>query len=189
MSKMLFELKYQVRFGLPIWLISTLTLLLPDIGPFIRLRGVLISIFLPGRPKGFLIGRDVTLLNVNNLYVGKNVYFAKGTWINALGGVTIEDEVSLAPYVVISSTNHGFKNGSVFRGGTHPKAVKIGRGSWLAAHSVVTAGSIIGSGVLLGANSVANGELKNSHIYGGVPAKEIKHREDNPSNITTKSEV
>lgn len=189
MSRVLAELKYQFRYGLPVWLITFLLCWLPDVGPFIRLRGLLVSFFLPNRPKGFTLGRDVTLLSINRLFIGDNVYFAKGCWVNAIGGIDIGDEVMLAPYVVMSSNNHGFKDGSVKRGGAHPAPIRIGFGTWLAAHVVVAAGVRVGKGNVVAANSVVTKDTPDDMIVAGVPAKPIKQRVDNPSCLSSKHDV
>lgn len=180
------ETRYQLRYGLPIWFILLVTNLLPDIGPCIRIRGLLVSIFLPGRPKRLTLGRDITFLSIHRLRLGSRIYIAKGSWINAIGGVTIEDEVIIAPYVVIASSNHGFRDGSAARGGAHPSPVFVGRGTWLAAHSVVTAGVRIGRGNLVAANSVATKNSTPDVVIGGVPAKVIAKRVDNPSEVQSK---
>ncbi|MEZ9356499.1 hypothetical protein AB4143_10030 [Vibrio breoganii] len=189
MSRYLKEIHYQCRYSLPVWFIQILTAFLPDIGPFIRMRGYLVSLFLPNRPKGFLLGRDVTLLNINRLYIGDYVYIAKGAWLNAVGNIHLNSEVTLSPYVVISSTVHGFKEGSVHRGGSHPAEVSVGFGSWVSSHSVVSAGVVIGKSVVIAANSVVTTSTDDNVILGGVPAKYIKPRTDNPSNFKTKHDL
>jgi len=189
MNKVRREIFYQLRFALPVWFLSTLFAWLPDSGPAVRLRGLVVSLALPGRPKRLALGRDVTLLSIDRLKIGNCVYLAKGCWLNAIGGLELEDEVVLAPYVVISTNNHGFRDGSVQRGGAHPAPVRIGFGSWLAAHSVVTAGTSLGKGTLLAANSVATKSFTENSILAGVPAEIIKVRVDNPSLIVSKHDV
>lgn len=189
MSKHIREISYQFRFGLPVWLLCLLTSWLPDTGPTIRLRGFLVAFFLPGRPRCFLLGRDVTLLSINRLTVGHSVYIAKGSWLNAIGGICLEDEVILAPYVVMSSNNHGFKDGSVAKGGAHPAPIKIGFGSWLAGHSVVAAGVTVGRGNIVAANSVVTKDTPDNVLVAGVPAVVVKDRIDNPSDITNKHDI
>lgn len=187
--KIFSEIKYQIRYGLPIWFCMLITSWLPDISIFVRIRGWMVAAFLPKRPKGFLLGRDVTLLAVDRLFIGNKVYLAKGTWINAIGGVFIEDEVVVAPYCVMSSNNHGFKEGSVHRGGAHPASITIKFGTWVAAHAVVTAGVVVEKGNIIGANSVVTKSTESDFIYAGVPAKKVKERIDNPSEITSKHEI
>ena len=189
MNRVFAVLKYQARYGVPVWFFCLLLCWLPDIGPFIRLRGLVVSLFLPNRPKGFTLGRDVTLLSINRLLIGDNVYIAKGCWINSIGGVEIESEVMLAPYTVMSSNNHGFKDGSVKRGGAHPAPISIGYGTWLAAHVVVAAGVTVGKGNVIAANSVVTKDTPDNVVVAGVPAKPIKERVDNPSELTSKHDV
>lgn len=189
MSRIIFELRYLVRYGIPVWLGLLLTNWLPDIGPIIKLRGFVVSVFLPGRPRGLTLGRDLTLLSIHKLRIGSRVYIAKGVWINAIGGLMIEDEVIIAPYAVIATSNHGFSEGSAARGGGHPAPVILGRGSWLAAHAVVTAGVRIGRGNILGANSVATCDTPDDVIIGGVPARVLGPRVDNPGNVFGKHDV
>ena len=125
---------------------------------------------------------------LNRLTIGNNVYLAKGTWLNAFGTVEIEDEVMTGPYVVIASSNHGFKDGSCRFGGAHPAPIKIGRVSWLAAHAVITAGVTIGRGDIVGANAVVTKDTPDNMFVAGIPAKVIREREDNPSEVKSRHE-
>lgn len=189
MHKILMEIKYQVRFGAPVWLVMLFFSWLPDMGPIMRLRGLLVSFFMPGFPKGLSIASGVTLLSIDKLKLGENVYIGRGAWVNAIGGIHISDEVMIAPYVVMSSNNHGFKDGSVRFGGGHPAPIYIGRGTWLAAHSVICAGVKVGAGNLVAANSVVASNTDDDCVIAGVPGKRIKDRIDNPSEITSKHQV
>lgn len=183
------ELVYQLRYALPVWLCQLLTGWMPDNRISIRIRGLMVSLFIPGCGKRLTLGRDVTILAINKLRLGDDVYLAKGTWINAAGGVSIGSEVMFGPYVVVASTNHGFKDNSVKRGGVWPAPVAIGKGSWIGAHAVITAGSHIGDGVLVAANAVVSGTLESNVIAGGVPARVLKARVDNPSEVKSKQDI
>ncbi len=183
------ELRYQLRYALPLWLVGLFTNFWPDNRVTIRIRGMLMSLCVGRCGRNFTAGRDVTILAANRLNLGENVYLAKGTWINAIGGVRIEDDVIFGPYVVVASSTHGFKDGSARFGGTHPAPIRIGRGSWLAAHAVVTAGVTIGRGNLIAANAVITKDTPDNVMVGGVPGKVIGPREDNPSEITSRREA
>ena len=52
--------------------------------------------------------------------------------------------------------------------------VSIGKGAWIAAHVTILAGTIIGEGALVAANSVVSKAVDNLTIVGGVPARKIK---------------
>jgi acetyltransferase-like isoleucine patch superfamily enzyme len=189
MKSILLQFYRQFRWILPLWLVQLLTDWLPDNAVTIRLRGLLMRPFIRRCGRNFLCGRRVTLLNTDRMSIGKHVYIATGAWLNAMGGLTLEDEVVLAPYVVISTSTHGFKDGPVRFGGAHPAPVKIGRGSWLAAHAAVRAGVTVGRGVVVGANGVVTKDTPDNVILGGVPAKVIADRVDNPSDIVSSAEI
>ena len=168
------QIKYQFRYALPIWFCMLITGWLPDNRIGIKIRGFLVALFLPNRPKNFTLGRDVTLLGIDKLTIGNNVYFAKGTWINALGGVTIEDEIMFGPYVVLVSTKHTMKNNSVYQGNSEFKNVFIGKGTWIASHCTITSGISIGKGCIIAANSVISKDIDDYLLVGGVPARVIR---------------
>ena len=172
------ELTHQLRWALPIWLVGLLTNWLPDNRITLRLRGALARPFIRKCGRGLRLGSHVTLLNTNRLEVGDNVYLARGTWLNCMGGMTVEDEVSLAPYVVISTLQHVFKDGSVHKGGSIARPVTIGRGSWLAAHVSVKCGVRIGKGNLVAANACVVKDTPDNVVVGGVPAKVIGPNQD-----------
>jgi maltose O-acetyltransferase len=92
--------------------------------------------------------------------------------------VTIEDEVIVGPYAVITSGSHKFKNGSARFGGAERKPVKVGKGSWIAAHAVINPGVSVGAGNLVAANAVVTHDTPDNVVVGGVPAKVIKERVD-----------
>lgn len=179
----------QIRYILPLWLIQLLTNWLPDNRVTIKIRGLLVSPFVDSCGRNFTIGSDVTINNPQSLKIGKDVYIAKGTWLNAMAGLTIEDEVVIAPYVVISTAQHVFKNNSVRFGGNISGPVVIGKGSWLAAHVSVKCGVTIGKGNLIAANSSVVKNTPDYKILGGVPAKIIKDNEDGISLFSTTAEL
>ena len=180
-SRAIQEFRVQLRHNLPLWLVGLLTNWWPDNSRTCRLRGSLTAPFLRRCGKRFALGIDVTLNSPHRLSVGDRCYIARGGWIQAMGGVVLEDEVVTGPYVVIASTNHGFKDGSTVGGGTHPAPIRVGRGTWIGAHAVITAGVTVGRGNLIAANAVVTKDTPDNVIVGGVPAKVLGPREDNPS--------
>lgn len=182
------ELRLQLRYVLPLWFIQLITNWWPDNRVTIKLRGAMARPFIKKCGKNFTLGSGVTLNNPHNLHIGDNVYIARGTWLNALGGLTIEDEVVIAPYVVISTLQHVFKNGSVRFGGSTAAPVHIGKGSWLAAHVSVKCGVSIGKGNLIAANAFVVKDTEDFRVMGGVPAKDIKLNEDGVPSFHKRSE-
>ncbi len=183
------QLYLQLRYVLPLWFVLLLTNWLPDNRLSIRIRGFLASPFFRKCGKNLELGRDITILNSYRIEIGNDVYIAKGSWLNGLGGLIIENEVVIAPYVVISTMQHLFKNDSVRFGGSIPGKVTIGKGTWLAAHVSVKCGINIGSGCIIGANAFVVKDTENNAIYGGVPAKFIKNNENSESTFFSSKDV
>lgn len=171
-------IKVFLRYDIPLWLCGLLTDWLPDNRYTIRIRGMLYGCFIYKCGKNFACARNVQLKGVDHLTIGNDVYLASGVWLNAMGNMVLEDEVVFGPYVVISTGTHTFKNGSVKQGGSLMAPVRVGKGSWLAAHSSVRAGVTIGKGVIVGANSMVTKDVPDNMIVGGVPAKIIGERKD-----------
>jgi len=182
---MLRQVKYQVRFAIPLWLVQLLTDWLPDNRITIRLRGAFVRPFLGKCGKNLQLARRVTFLNVHGINIGSNVYIAGSCWIDGMGGLVIEDEVKISPFVVITTTSHCFKNGSVRFGGSRRSASRIGRGSWIASH-VVISGVAVGSGTIVGANSVVSRDIPDDVFATGAPAKVIGPRPDKKADLFTR---
>ncbi len=181
------QLYYQLRYALPLWFAQLLTNWLPENRISIRLRGAMVRPFLGKCGRNFQLARGVTFLNSNGIRIGNNVYIATGCWIDGMGGLVIEDEVKISPFVVITTTAHCFKDNSVRFGGSRRTPARIGRGSWIASH-VVISGAAIGSGTIVGANAVVSTDIPDNVFAGGVPAKVIGPRVDKTPNIFSRFE-
>ena len=107
MRRLLFYLKYDW----PLHFIMFITSWFPNNVIFYRIRGFLACPFFGSCGKHLSLGRNITFYNASNIYLGQYVYMAHGCVIFSLGNIFIEDEVMLAPYVVISSGNHKKKMG------------------------------------------------------------------------------
>jgi acetyltransferase-like isoleucine patch superfamily enzyme len=146
---------------------------LPDFTPVLQFRGFLTRPAFKKCGKNFQVASGTIINFTSKVSIENNVFIANNCWINAAGGVIIEDEVMLGPFVVISTGDHVFKNGSARFGGGIRGPVKIERGSWIGAHAVITRGVTIGDGSLIGANAVVTHDVKSGTMNAGVPAREI----------------
>jgi len=153
------------------WFIKTITCFLPDQQHIMRFRGRLYNYAMPQSAKNFQVSASTILRNLENIYVGNDVYFAPNVIINALAKVTIESEVMLAFNSVIVSGNHTSTGGSYRFGKSILKPILIRKGAWVAANCTVVAGAVIGEGVLIAANSMARGLCLDEGVYSGIPAK------------------
>ncbi len=151
--------------------VMLLTGWLPDLKPVLKLRGFLARPSFKKCGPNLQIAHGVYIAFSSNLSIGRDVYLANGAWIQAGGGITLEDEVLIGPYVVLIAGDHLFTNGS-YRFGVGKRApIRLCSGCWIGAHATVLKGVTVGRGALLAANAVATKDIPDYSIAGGVPAK------------------
>lgn len=153
-------------------------LLIPNSHIGNRIRGFMLRPFLGKCGKRLAVAPGLFLGGAWNMSVGDDVYIAHRGWINATGGLELGDGVVISPNVVIATTAHKRAGGRVALMQSKQSPIKISAGSWIASNSVITRGSTIEEGVVVGANSVVLGTLEANGFYSGNPAKFIKKLED-----------
>lgn len=159
------------RYDLPLHFVLRLTNWLPDNVTFIRLRGRLARPFFKKCGKRLGIGRNVTFYNPSQMEIGNDVYIALGCWFSASFGVKIEDEVLFGPYNVIATSNHTRLEGSFRFGKSVGKQICFKKGSWIGANCTVLAGTTLGNGSVIAANSLAKGDIPDNCVFAGNPGE------------------
>lgn len=113
------------------------------------------------------------------IIIGKNGFIGAGSQIVAKKSIKIGQDSLISAYSIIRDANHGIVKGESIISQDHDiKEVIIEDDVWLGSHAVVTAGSHIGKGAVVGANAVVTKDVKPYSVVGGVPAKFIKKRND-----------
>ncbi|MCM1235057.1 MAG: acyltransferase [Ruminococcus flavefaciens] len=115
---------------------------------------------------------------IENIRVGNNVSFQPMSFIGAGGGVTIGNNVSIAHNTTILSTTHTFNDlkQPIKYQPIEMKQTIIQDNVWLGCGAVITAGVIIGTGCVVGANSTVTKSVDDFSIVAGCPAKLIRKR-------------
>jgi acetyltransferase-like isoleucine patch superfamily enzyme len=100
----------------------------------------------------------------------------RGSHIVAHQSIDIGDDVYTGPYVYITDQNHGYADPSVPIGRQWPvnDPVSIGPGCWLGAGAVILPGARIGRNVVIAAGSVVRGEVPDTCVVAGVPARIVR---------------
>ena len=109
------------------------------------------------------------------LFIGSNCEMGELTHIVAYSSVTIGDNVLIASKCFISDTNHGSYSGDEQDNPySIPKdrplktsPVKIGDNVWIGENAVILPGAQIGSGCIIGANSVIKSTIPDNVIVVG----------------------
>jgi acetyltransferase-like isoleucine patch superfamily enzyme len=112
------------------------------------------------------------------LEIGNNVGISQNCYIQVRGIVKIGNNVMFGPNVSVFSENHNFNNIDVFinEQGETRQGVTIEEGVWVGSGSIILDGVTIGKNSIIAAGSVVNKNVPLNSIFGGVPAKLIKTR-------------
>lgn len=123
----------------------------------------------------------VYIFHPENLVIGNNVSIQPMTYMECgyvKGGITIDDDVSIAHGVTIMGTTHRFDNHEITirDQGVNNELVHIEENVWIGAKVAVLSGVTIGHGSVIGAGAVVNKSLGPEGVYVGIPAKRVKDR-------------
>jgi maltose O-acetyltransferase len=126
----------------------------------------------------FFPGWRVRLLRSCGFRIGADVYIADDLLIVEeladRGNLTIGDRVSIAPRVTLVTSSH--PNHSRIRGFAPVSRgpIVIEHDAWLGAGCVILPGVRIGSGAVIGANSVVVDDVPSLHVVAGQPARTVR---------------
>ncbi|HRP55044.1 DapH/DapD/GlmU-related protein [Agriterribacter sp.] len=104
--------------------------------------------------------------------IGKNVFINFDCTFLDLGGITIEDNVLIAPKVSLLSEGHPVSPAN--RQSLVPGHIHIKKGAWIGANATILPGVTIGENAVVAAGAVVSRDVPDNAIVGGIPAKIIK---------------
>lgn len=101
------------------------------------------------------------------LVVGQACWLGEEAWIDNLAMVLIADRVCISQRAYLCTGNHNFRSPGF---DLCPAAICIDSDVWVAACAVVSPGSHIGCGSVVGIGSVVKGSIPPGSIVSGNPA-------------------
>ena len=107
-----------------------------------------------------------------NTKIGKNVFINFDCTFLDLGGITIDDNVMLAPKVSLLSEGHPVRVND--RQTLTTGSIHIKRNAWIGAGATILPGVTIGENAVVAAGAVVSKDVPANTVVGGVPAKTIK---------------
>jgi acetyltransferase-like isoleucine patch superfamily enzyme len=124
------------------------------------------------------IYEGVTIWYPYRLIIGDRVTINEFVYLNAFGGLTIEDDVLIGKGSTINSSNHITDDVylTIREQGLRASSVHIESNVWIGSNVTILAGVTIGKGSVLGAGCVVTKDVPPFSIMGGVPAKLIRKR-------------
>lgn len=107
-----------------------------------------------------------------NTQIGKNVFINFDCTFLDLGGITIEDNVLLAPKVSLLSEGHpvSAKDRQTLTTGR----IHIKQNAWIGANATILPGVTIGENSVVAAGAVVSKDVPDNTLVGGIPAKIIR---------------
>lgn len=121
-------------------------------------------------------GKQLTVKRVERLSLGANVSIHNYCYLDAEGGVSIGNNVSIAHGCSLVSFDHEWSDLSVpiKYNPIKVSAITIRDDVWVGCGVRILAGSYIESRVVVAAGAVVKGRLESGYLYGGIPAKKLR---------------
>lgn len=104
--------------------------------------------------------------------IGNNVFINFDCVFLDLGGITIEDNVLIAPKVSLLTEGHPIEPEN--RHALIPKPIHIKKNAWIGAGATILQGVTIGENAVVASGAVVSKDVPDNTIVGGIPAKIIK---------------
>lgn len=144
------------------------------------LRRIIYRPFLKQMGKKVKIQEAVKIKWPERLSIGNRSSINEFCWIESSGGVSIGNNVWIAPRVSIVSFQHKHTlyyhecSHDFTGGGKILNKIVIEDNVWIGAHSIILSGVTVGEGCIVGAGSVVTHDVPPYSIVAGVPARVIK---------------
>ena len=111
--------------------------------------------------------------------VGDYTFFARNCHVNARGRILIGSHVLLGPGCVIVDHNHGIApERRIDEQPCVVKPIRIGDDVWCGAGAVILPGVAIGTGAVIGAQSVVSRDVPSMAVVAGCPARILRMRNE-----------
>ncbi len=147
------------------------------------------GVYLHGCPQGIELGADTCVMHNTELHVfnfrdlphafirvGRGTFIGESVVVRGQGGVTIGEDVLIAPQVKILAVNHNYADITrpIMEQGISGEGIVIEDGAWIGAGATVLDGVRVGKGAVVGANAVVTKDIPPHTVAVGIPAKVVK---------------
>ncbi len=115
-----------------------------------------------------------TLHGYDKMTIGHNAWIGQGTIIDSIGGVSIGDNCGIGAYSQLWSH---IRYGDPMEGCNYESKSKlsVGKDVWFVGHCIVSPVTVEDKAMAL-VGSVVTKDMKENHIYGGSPAKDLTEK-------------
>jgi acetyltransferase-like isoleucine patch superfamily enzyme len=115
-------------------------------------------------------------LEQSGIWVGRNCIIGENSVIRGQGGVTIGDNVIIAPHVQIMAVDHVFDDPGrpILEQGLRAYGITIEDNAWVGAGAIILDGVRVGEGAVVGAGAVVTRDVAPHTVVAGVPARLVR---------------
>lgn len=110
-----------------------------------------------------------------NVMIGNGSIINRGTTLDGRGGLTIGNNVSISPEVMLITSEH-LKDDPDF--GIRDRPIVIEDYAWIGSRTTILPGVTIGRGAIVAAGAVVTRDVPPHAVVGGVPARPIATRSE-----------
>ncbi len=127
------------------------------------------------------VAKDVSIYfsdKNSRLEIGSDCYIGRNCMIGVYAPLNLGSYVMVAPYCYITTANHSFDKRDIpmLKQSMRAAPVVIEDDVWIGTRVVVLPGVTVGKGAVVAAGSVVNRDIPAYEIWGGTPARFLKHR-------------
>ena len=114
------------------------------------------------------------------LSIGNNSAIGSYSYIGARGEIKIGNDVIMGPMVTMFSENHNYGNLDlpIRKQGEFRKGIIIEDDCWIGTGSTILDGVTVGRGSVIAARSVVTKSVEAYSVVAGIPAQQIKRRKN-----------
>ena len=121
-----------------------------------------------------------------NLTLGSGIYMNQRVFIEAVGPVSIGDDVIVRDddagcihdesrtHAMGLTSHHPLDDAGAWQADAEGRPVSIGERVWIGARALILPGAVIESDVVIAAGAVVTGRCNSFGVYAGVPARRIR---------------
>jgi acetyltransferase-like isoleucine patch superfamily enzyme len=153
------------------------------------------GVYLHACPAGITIGPESfvmknAILHVYNfrdlphagITIGARALIGEACVLRGQGGITIGDDVYLAPLVQILAVNHNFGDTTrpISQQGITAQGIVVEDGAWIGGGAIILDGVRIGRNAVVGAGAVVNRSVPPYTLVAGNPARVVRDLRADP---------
>ena len=141
--------------------------------PSSSLRVHLLRLFGARIGQRVVIRHDVSIKYPWHLTIANDCWIGERVWIDCLTSVLIGNNACISQGAYLCTGNHNWSDPAF---GLMIAPIQLNDGAWAGAMSILTPGTVLGTGAVAAAGSVISGTVPDFEIYAGNPAVFLKKR-------------